>query len=108
MHSHVASDSLSCGQGCYHGLTYLAPDDPEASALADSLGLVDIGYPLAQVEVNLLLGLHAVNFDKRNVCVLVALAPAVTEWISFLTARMQARTPRNTEVYSVLPPVPED
>ena len=57
---------------------HLAPDDSVLGALLQGLGLVDVGHPLAQVEVDLLLALHAVDLDQRRRVVLVPQAPALT------------------------------
>lgn len=55
---------------------HLAPDDAVQAALLLGLGLEDEGQLLAEVEVNLALGVHTVDLDQGGVVVLVGLRPA--------------------------------
>lgn len=57
----------------------LAPDAPDAGAVALGLGLVDVGDPLAAVPRHVLLGAHALDLQQRGVLVLVRLGPLVAQ-----------------------------
>ena len=59
-------------------VAHLAPDDAVLRALLQGLGLVDVGHPLAEVEVDLLLALHALDLQQRRVVVLVPQTPVRT------------------------------
>lgn len=67
---------LSCG-------TYLAPDHPVQRIPLQGLSLVDVSYPLAQVELCLGLAAHAVDLDERCAVVLVPEASAGSELAAF-------------------------
>ena len=57
---------------------HLAPDAPDAGAVALGLSLVDVGDPLAAVPRHILLGADALDLQQRRVLVLVRLGPAST------------------------------
>ena len=58
-------------------MPYPTPDAAEACALLDRLRLVYKGDALAQVELSLLLAVHAINLDQGGVVVLIRLSPAM-------------------------------
>jgi len=58
---------------------HLAPDAPDAGAVALGLGLVDVGDPLAAVPRHILLGADALDLQQRRVLVLVRLGPLVAQ-----------------------------
>lgn len=73
------NDSENCCEklGSAARSAHLAPDDAVHAALLLGLGLVDEGNLLAEVELGLILGVHAADFDQGGVSVLVGLAPAM-------------------------------
>jgi hypothetical protein len=59
--------------------SHLAPDAPDAGAVALGLGLVYVGDPLAAVPRHILLGADALDLQQRRVLVLVRLGPLVAQ-----------------------------
>lgn len=58
-------------------MPYPTPDAAEACALLEGLCLVYKGDALAEVEVSLLLAVHAIDLNQGSVVVLICFPPAM-------------------------------
>lgn len=76
----VSSESASDHTVGTVSSAYLAPVDSEFVAVpVCRFRLGDEGYPLAEVKLDVFLGIHALDFDQTNVVVLVTQATLVSK-----------------------------
>lgn len=68
--------------GASVGPRHLSENHPVVGPLLQGLGLVDVGKPLPQVKVCLLLGLDSLQLDQGGVVVLVDLGPLEAKELS--------------------------
>ena len=75
----VAEELSPHGANAAMGASDATPDSAIVGPLLLRLGLVHVRDPLAEVKVDLLLGVHAFNAQKGGVVLLVPLGPNVAQ-----------------------------